>query len=70
MSDKNVVHMGENSPEYIAYKLMHHVIELERRSLNPATNTPGWTAADRSYLLATYAECLQAVQMPGRFAKT
>lgn len=53
MADRSaVVHLGENSPEYVAWKLYEHVMQVEndRRPFN------------RKYLLDTYAECLDTVR--------
>lgn len=61
MADAPVVHMGENSPEHVAFKLMHIVADVENRKL---FSTQKDTPADRKWLLDTYAECLQAVRHP------
>ena len=63
MSDMpSVLHMGEGSPEQIAYKLMLDVMKVENRVIaNSATAGPH-TPADRHYLLNTYHECLMAVR--------
>ncbi len=50
-----VVHIGENSPEQVAYKLMKELYVHDK----PTTNGPGvW----RKHVLDLYAECLDAVQ--------
>ncbi len=56
-----VVHIGENSPEHVAYRLLQQVMNIERMS---PTQDPaqGWRPADRKWLLDTYAECLQATK--------
>lgn len=56
-----VVHMGENSPEYVAYKLLHEIAGIEKKSLHnePAS---GWTIANRAWILDTYRECLVATK--------
>lgn len=62
MSDSTVVHMGENSPEQVAFKLLQIVALNERQQLQgsaTATNYP-----DRKWLLDTYAECLRTVRDP------
>jgi hypothetical protein len=61
MSDQPVVHIGENSPEYVAWKLLHEVANAEGKVFhnNPSSN---YTAADRAWILDTYAECLKAVR--------
>ena len=53
MTDTAVVHIGENSPEEVAYKLMRLVREAE--DFQPNT---------RAHLLDLYAECLLAVKTP------
>lgn len=60
MADQTVVQMGENSPEYVADRLMKDIAATENRSLsrNPSA---GMQAADRAWVLDTYAECLEAV---------
>lgn len=63
MSDKPIVHIGENSPEEVAYKLLKVIANLERKSLvNSAPEGREWAAADREYVLSTYAECFEAVR--------
>ena len=53
-----VVHVGENSPEHVAYRLMRDVANLEGRSFARDGQTP----ADRQWLLDTYGECLEAAR--------
>ncbi len=55
-----VVHIGENSPEEIAYKLLVTIAANEKKSLH------GAATADRKWLLDTYAECLSTVRNPSR----
>lgn len=55
MADEAVVHIGENSPEQVAYKLMIDLRSIENRY-------PEHQQADRKWLLDTYAECLEAVK--------
>ncbi len=59
----SVVHIGENSPEEVAYKLLTHVAAAEGHYLlkGPAKGT---STPDRKWLLDTYAECLMAVINP------
>jgi hypothetical protein len=59
---ENVVHMGENSPEYIAYRLLKDVMDLEGKTLSRGVTNPNISTADRKYLLDTYLECIQAVR--------
>jgi hypothetical protein len=53
-----VVHIGENSPEQVALKLLDVIANVEKRSLTSLGPNP----ADRKWLLDTYAECLEAVR--------
>jgi hypothetical protein len=59
MADAPVVHIGENSREEIAYKLMKDIANVEKKTLHPNAGQ-GHTVADRSWILDTYAECLTA----------
>jgi len=52
MADIPVVHIGENSPEYVAYRLLREIARLEKGM------------GDRKKLLDTYAECLRTVRDP------
>lgn len=49
-------HLGENSPEEVAYKLMQHIKGHEEL---PSDKEPG---ARRKYILDLYDECLTAVR--------
>lgn len=60
MAEETVVHIGENSPERIAYRLLEDVARVEGRSLFALTGQDP-DAADRDYILDTYSECLRAV---------
>lgn len=49
MSDKSSdIHLGENSPQHIAYKLMDKIRMNEGKQF------------ERNYILDLYAECLDA----------
>ena len=63
MADQPVVHIGENSPEQVAFKLMELIARVERKSFFPEPSR-GDTAADRQWILDTYAECRLAVSRP------
>ncbi len=52
MTDQTVVHIGENSPEEIALKLMQ-LIRAKEENVN-----------SRKAILDLYAECLMAVRQP------
>ena len=57
MAEETVVHIGENSPEQVAYVLMTIVANVEGKDLYQSE-----TSADRLWILNTYAECFQAVK--------
>ena len=57
MADNTTVHIGENSPEQAAYKLLQIVAGSEGKKIHPNNAN-----ADREWLLDAYAECLQAVK--------
>jgi hypothetical protein len=59
MADNTVVHIGENSPEQVAYTLLRDIANIEQR---PLFHDP--RAADRKWILDTYAECLIAIRNP------
>jgi hypothetical protein len=59
MADKTVVHIGENSPEEIAFKLLQIIAEAEDRPLNWSEKRK---PADREYVLSTYAQCVKVVR--------
>jgi hypothetical protein len=53
MADQPVAHVGENSPEEVAFKLFHELAKYDQ----PAN-------AKRDWFLDLYAECLQTVRSP------
>lgn len=55
-----VVHIGENSPEQVAWKLLGAVAYAEDKQVYHASS--GDNPCDRAYILDTYAECLHAVR--------
>jgi hypothetical protein len=61
MADQTVIHIEGDSPEYVAYKLMQDIANVERRALN-SDPPPGWTAAGHPWILGTYRQCLEAVR--------
>ena len=63
MADQPVVHIGENSPEQVAFKLMFNIARVEGKVLhrNPED---GEETASKEWLLDTYAECLRIVKNP------
>ena len=58
MADEAVVHVGENSPEYVAYMLFEKIIAAEATQLRAAGGL------NRRWILDTYAECLLMVKIP------
>lgn len=58
MADAPVVHIGENSPERVAYKLMELIANLERRDLYASGSNP----PDREWVLNTYGKCISTVR--------
>ena len=66
MADAPVVHIGENSPEYVAYQLMLDIAECEgKRFSKPAPGYgSGISVVDRDWILNTYRQCLRAVRDP------
>jgi hypothetical protein len=58
MADNTTVHIGENSPEQVAYKLFEHIASVEKRTL---WGHQGGPHADRAYILKTYWECRRVV---------
>ncbi len=58
MADEAVVHIGENSPEHVAYRLLRDVAWAE----GMAKSTGHMFETDRKWILDTYAECLGAVK--------
>jgi hypothetical protein len=61
MAGEPVVHIGENSPEQIAYKLMMHISKIEGVAMHSSPSS-GWRAGDRKWLLDTFKECIDAVK--------
>lgn len=65
MAEITNVHMSENSPEHVAYRLLQEVMQAEKRT--PMAHVverreSNVMLADRKYLLDTYAECLAAAR--------
>ena len=55
-----VVHIGENSPEEVAFRLMNIIMNVENR--DPFGH--GKAPVDREWVLRTYAQCMRAVRLP------
>jgi hypothetical protein len=58
MADAPVVHIGENSPEYVAFRLMRMIAANEKKAVDSSA------LADRDWIIRTYCMCLKAVQQP------
>jgi hypothetical protein len=65
MADAPVVHIGENSPEYVAYRLFQDIASVEGQKLFGHQSRA--TTPDRKWILMTYAQCLLAVKDPYSF---
>lgn len=50
-----------SAAEQIAYKLLQHIAAVERRAFFPNPGEDS-SAADRQWILDTYAECLSTVR--------
>ena len=61
-----VVHIGENSPEYVAFKLMLLIGDVEARE----TYGHGEHPMDREWILKTYDQCRDVVNGVGRIETT
>jgi hypothetical protein len=61
MTDTTVAHIGENSPEQVAYKLLQLIGNAENKNLNTHA-----IEANREWILKTYATCLGVVKQPHR----
>lgn len=62
MADQATVHLGENSPEQVAFKLLE-LVALTEGQLIKSSRENG-NKADRKWILDTYAECILAVRSP------
>ena len=62
MADETVVHIGENSPEQIAYKLFQNIATVEDVNLYGTERSP----ASREWILRTYSQCIRVVTKTAR----
>jgi hypothetical protein len=65
MAENTGLHIGENSPEHVAFKLMELVARVERRTMlgyKQDQLNDGWSEADRKWILDTYNECIEAAK--------
>jgi hypothetical protein len=59
MADAPVVHIGENSPEFVAFRLLHTIAYAEGVKIYGVT-AQATQPANRKWILDTYSECLYA----------
>ncbi len=59
MADAPIVHIGDNSPEGVAFKLLREIATSEKKTLM-GIHLGNGAAVDRKWILDTYAECLTA----------
>lgn len=64
MADQPVVHIGENSPEKIAFTLMREIASCEGVTFSQRPSD-GRRAATREWILNTYAQCRRATKGVG-----
>lgn len=63
MADTNTtVHIGENSPEQVAFKLMERIASVESKLISSPNASGGWSVADRKWILQAYHEALLVVR--------
>lgn len=59
MADNTTVHIGENSPEQVAYKLMRLIASAEKINMEGLGIN-----SNRQWIIRTYCQCLMATRMP------
>ena len=59
MANESVVHVSENSPEHVAYKLMSLIARSDGYTLSGMGEAP-----PREWLLKTFSACLLVVKSP------
>ncbi len=64
MDEQTVVHIGENSPEHVAYRLMQDVLTVENKEVIGRDPSGGREIATRKEILDIYAECLHTIRYP------
>jgi hypothetical protein len=65
VAEQTVVHIGQNSREYVPFLLLRRIANIQGKAFNEKGGM------DRKGLLDTYAECLNTVQTPtGRITAT
>ena len=61
MVEDRLVHIGENSPEHVAFRLMETIAHAEGKTFFQESGL-GAQTADRRWILETYTPCLNAVR--------
>ena len=57
------IRAGEfGSAEAVAYKLFERICYVEKKDIGAAEVPKGWERPSRSWIFATYGECLRAVR--------
>jgi hypothetical protein len=66
----SIVHIGENSPQHVAFKLLETIANVEKKHLFHPNGSlySGWQMADRDWILKTYVQCLYATSGSGYHA--
>jgi hypothetical protein len=59
MAEAAGVHIVENSPEYVAFKLLQEIAAVEGRAIR---GIQGDKRANRKWILDTYAQCIAVVR--------
>lgn len=59
MADQTTVHIAENSPEQVAYKLLRDIASAEKVNLHGMN-----VNSSRDWILKTYMQCLMAIKTP------
>lgn len=57
MADGTIVHIGENSPQQVAFNLMNLIANVEKRE----NYSHGEHPMTRDWILKTYEQCLSVV---------
>jgi hypothetical protein len=62
MTDQPAIRIGDNSPEYVAYRLFEEVVKHEVPKMSA-------DKLNRKWILDAYAECLMTVRLPANRLK-
>ena len=61
MTRESTYRGSENTPEFVAYRLMKDIADVEKMVIAPESRETGAQLADRQWILDTYAECMDTV---------